>query len=1071
MYRVAFFIGIFLLYVTGSAAADFDPLSDPNLIGWWQCDEGQGSTVADSSANGNDGTFVNGDPAWTTGFRGEGTGIRLVGPTLVEVPAMGLTLTEATMAGWFLPNGSQPDWASLIMHRATGGAHGFNFLADGRLAYHWNNDQASWSYRGDAFYAADEWTHCALTVEPDKATFYVNGVEQSVNSIAHAPATWDGPVWFGGDGTSDFVGRRMDGALDEVMFFSRALDAAEIKALVPPRLKAYKPTPADGTQGILTPLLQWQPGETALFHNVYFGTTPELTEDDLVAPQYFANIYFYQAGLQAGTTYYWRVDEIEADQDVIEGDVWSFTAQPLTAFLPEPANDATGVTPGLILEWAAGKGVPTSYQVYFGMDQTAVAAGDASVDQGQVTDPEFDTGALRAYTTYYWRVDQTNLDGSTAEGEVWSFTTFPGGPANKIVYEVWEGISGTAIGNLVNNEDYPDNPTTQEFVDEMASAVNWADNYGQRFWGWLVPPETGEYTFWISGDDNQQLLLSTDASPTNTEQIASVSGWTNAEEWDKFPTQESDPIALEAGQKYFIMALGKEGGGGDSTSVAWQGPGIDAQAIISAEYVDAFGLPPLTAFGPTPVDGAVETRQDLVLTWNAGEGAEQHAVYLGTDPDAVSSADQTSPVFMGTQNGTSFDTGPLEWGVTYSWRVDEISGDDVIVGHVWSFTTADYLPVEDFESYDAMQDEGGNAVFLTWIDGFGDDTNGSLVGYLDPANGTFNETSDVHSGGQAMPFEYNNVTANFSEATREFDAAQNWTVEDLSDLTIWYKGAPVDFAETDTGITMSASGADIWDMSDEFRYAYDRVTGDVTVTTRVDSLVDTDPWAKAGVMIRETLEPNSKHAYVVATPGNGVSFGWRQFTADTSGSSTVGGIETPVWVKLTRSGDTFTAQYSTDGATWEDFVDADGVPVATEITMTSTVNAGLALTSHDAGATTTAEFSEIDIDGSTPSFQVAEVGVEHPGNQPDQLYVIVEDTAGGSATVEHPEGASAVNVTDWTSWKVPLADLAGVNLSRVGSLTLGVGNANMDGAGMLLFDDIRVTKPEPVVDPNAAVVE
>jgi regulation of enolase protein 1 (concanavalin A-like superfamily) len=499
------------------------------------------------------------------------------------------------------------------------------------------------------------------------------------------------------------------------------------------------------------------------------------------------------------------------------------------------------------------------------------------------------------------------------------------------------------------------------------------------------------------------------------------------------------------------------------------------KALTEDELNLVMRIDPLLAWNPSPMNGELtDVVKASTLTWDAGDMAADHDVYLGMDRAAVANADTADDTYQGQVGGTSFSVAdPLAWDQQYYWRVDENNTDgSVTTGLVWSFATADFLIVDNFESYDANQDEGGNAVFLTWIDGFGDDGNGSLVGYIDPANGTFNETSDVHSGGQAMPFAYDNTTANVSEATRDLSPAEDWTLEDLTDLTIWYKGAPVDFVETDTGITMSAAGADIWNLSDEFRYAYDSVTGDVTVTAKVDSLVNTNAWAKAGVMIRETLEPGSKHAMMVVTPGNGVSFQARQFTADTSVGTTIGGIEAPAWVRLTRSGDTFTAQYSTDGVTWEDVVDGDGVPVAREITMTSTVNAGLALTSHATGVVTTAEFSEVDIDGSTPSFQVADVGVDHPGNQPDQLYVIVEDTAGGSATVEHPDGPSAVTVADWTPWKIPLTDLAGVNLTRVGTVTLGVGNANMDGTGTVLFDDIRVTKPEPVVeDPNEVVTE
>jgi hypothetical protein len=214
----------------GALYGAWNPLQDPTLIGWWTCDEGTGGVVADSSVNGNDGTFVYGSPAWTAGVYGNA--VRLVGPTLVQVPPLGITLTEATMAGWFLPNGVQPDWAAMIMHRNPGPAHGFNVLADGRLAYHWNDTYASWSFRGSAFYAPDEWTFCALTVQPTRATFYVNGSAAAVNTIAHAPATWDGPFWLGGDGNNSWASRRMNGALDDVSFFSRALTETEIQAMM-----------------------------------------------------------------------------------------------------------------------------------------------------------------------------------------------------------------------------------------------------------------------------------------------------------------------------------------------------------------------------------------------------------------------------------------------------------------------------------------------------------------------------------------------------------------------------------------------------------------------------------------------------------------------------------------------------------------------------------------------------------------------------------------------------------------------------------------------------------------------
>jgi len=206
----------------------FDPGS-PDLLAWWTCDEGEGAIVGDASGNGRDGIFVYGDPAWAPGVWG--SAIELVGPTLVEVPPLDMVLTEATMAGWIKPNGPQPDWSSFIMQRDPGLATGFNILGY-QLAYHWNDTSDSWNFRGGDMIAEDEWTFAAVTIEPDRATFYVNGVTGSVNEITHEPCDWNSNIYLGGDGTAGWVSRRMNGVLDDVSMFSRALTEQEIVTIM-----------------------------------------------------------------------------------------------------------------------------------------------------------------------------------------------------------------------------------------------------------------------------------------------------------------------------------------------------------------------------------------------------------------------------------------------------------------------------------------------------------------------------------------------------------------------------------------------------------------------------------------------------------------------------------------------------------------------------------------------------------------------------------------------------------------------------------------------------------------------
>lgn len=141
---------------------------------------------------------------------------------------------------------------------------------------------------------------------------------------------------------------------------------------------------------------------------------------------------------------------------------------------------------------------------------------------------------------------------------------------------------------------------------------------------------------------------------------------------------------------------------------------------------------------------------------------------------------------------------------------------------------------------------------------------------------------------------------------------------------------------------IEGSGADIWNTADEFRYVYQEVSGDVTITARVVSIENTNAWAKAGVMIRESLTSGSKHAMSVITPSRGTSFQRRTNTNGSSAHTTVSSITAPYWVRMERSGNTFTSSYSSDGNNWT----AHG---STSITMGSDVYVGLATTSHNDG--------------------------------------------------------------------------------------------------------------------------
>ncbi|MFB0553217.1 MAG: carbohydrate binding domain-containing protein [Phycisphaerae bacterium] len=202
---------------------------------------------------------------------------------------------------------------------------------------------------------------------------------------------------------------------------------------------------------------------------------------------------------------------------------------------------------------------------------------------------------------------------------------------------------------------------------------------------------------------------------------------------------------------------------------------------------------------PDPANGAVDVKRTQIITWLPSVFAASHQLYFGTDKDTVKNADTSSPEYKGTRDlgAESYDPGKLELGVTYYWRVDEVNDvnpDSPWPGILWSFTTAGFLVVDDFEGYNDLDpaDPESNRIFNAWIDGYDDPTNGSLVGYDNPP---FVEQTIVHGGDQSMPFFYDN-SVGYSEATLTLTYPRDWTEDGVGTLSIWFRGNSDNAAET-----------------------------------------------------------------------------------------------------------------------------------------------------------------------------------------------------------------------------------------------------------------------------------
>jgi hypothetical protein len=348
------------------------------------------------------------------------------------------------------------------------------------------------------------------------------------------------------------------------------------------------------------------------------------------------------------------------------------------------------------------------------------------------------------------------------------------------------------------------------------------------------------------------------------------------------------------------------------------------------------------------------------------------------------------------------------------------------------------------------------------FDGFQHPANGSQVGYLLPP---YAEQTIVHGGKQSMPFAYDNTAGvTNSEAVLTLDSPRDWTEQGVDTLSLWFRGYPASVGSLEEGpvgtFTMTAAGADIGGTSDQFHFAYKTLSGSGTIVARIDSIENTHPAARAGVMIRETLDPGSKHAFVCVMPENGVASRGRA-EANTGGfNTTQAGISAPHWVRLERDvAGNFTASHSTNGTTWEP-VEAS---LPTNISMAADVYIGLALTSHNASVACEAKFSNVTITGNVGAQWINEdVGIN--SNDPEPLYVSVSNSTGPAAVVAHDDPAAAT-IDTWTEWVIPLQTFSdqGINLADVDKIAIGLGSASggvaPGGSGTMYFDDIRLNRP------------
>lgn len=203
------------------------------------------------------------------------------------------------------------------------------------------------------------------------------------------------------------------------------------------------------------------------------------------------------------------------------------------------------------------------------------------------------------------------LPETSVDGEVWIY--------------YWDGIDGVAVDDLRSASGFPDSPDDLNTINQLSQLANRGDSYGVLVPGYLIPPATGQYTFYVAGDDETELWLSTSNQPSDKRLIASVPGWTGSSEFNKYSAQRSVSIDLEAGKRYYFELLFKEAGGDDHFTAAWEGPGFGRQ-VISGSALASY------AAGSASDDRSAEEAYRLGYSVGYLDGSENLAFAPGYPP-------------------------------------------------------------------------------------------------------------------------------------------------------------------------------------------------------------------------------------------------------------------------------------------------------------------------------------------------------------------------------------------------------------------------------------------------------
>ncbi|MHC4644759.1 MAG: LamG domain-containing protein [Planctomycetota bacterium] len=569
------------------------------------------------------------------------------------------------------------------------------------------------------------------------------------------------------------------------------------------------------------------------------------------------------------------IDELRVSTEALDPADFLLVPGPEWARLPDPYDKQRRVDPNVVLEWLPGTSADSHDvylgTAYDDVKNAGTSDAEFLDNVGPNSYPsDGSTLELDYSTTYYWRVDEVGLS-ETWTGAVWRFTTkgYVDDPNMILLYELeeidgYEAFDSSGhdyIGDVEGGEDGWDandgrfggsrlfDDDTVIFVPmEMMSNIynaitvsvwlkdayrdddNWVfDTFGGGVELQAAIPDEDGKAYFRAGEDTEALTW--DFGGANPETIQGWHHWAflKDEKEGKMEMYFDGKLvdsnsSVSANLTYVRNSILMIGAGG--------GTGADLEAKMDNFRVYDYALAPIeiqllfrggdlaSAWGPQPFDGESEVLRDIILTWKPGDYAILHDVYFGTGWDDVNDANSTLPVGTSVYKGrhilgaNSYDPGILDLETTYYWRVAEVNdfnSDSPWRGNVWTFKTANFLIVDNMESYDAVSGSG-NEIFDTWDDGFVNWTGAQVA--LEYASG-----GTIRSGRQSMKLGYNNAMGVYKYA--EIDAnttgpqpgnleiGKDWTDGDVKALTLFFYGTPGNDANEQMYVALEDSAGHI----------------------------------------------------------------------------------------------------------------------------------------------------------------------------------------------------------------------------------------------------------------------